>query len=101
MNRNISFTILTVALVIFAIFLFRNTRANKLRKQKSIETATGFFPIKDIDSIYSRNDTVLFFKNDSFLGKIVTVYAPEDTVRFYRNDSLVGMMVTVTEFSFF
>ena len=72
MKSNASIVILIVALLISVVILFRKSHVNKLRAQ-SIETAKRNFPIKDYDSLYAKNDTVRFYKNDSFIGMTVTI----------------------------
>ena len=74
-------TAIIVVLIILVVvqFIFYNKRINRLEKQALIESVkTDFLRRFDrknftpIDSIYISNDTLLFYRNDSFMGMSVT-----------------------------
>lgn len=72
----VSIAIIVVLIILVVVqFLFYNNRIGRLRKQVIIEsTKTNFYRQFDrknsftIDSTYISNDSLLFYRNDSFIG---------------------------------
>jgi hypothetical protein len=75
-GRNISATSITLVLVLITSLsvLFSILRSNERRRkqQQAVEAASKQFPYS-FDSVYAKNDTVSFFKNDTFVGMSVTM----------------------------
>ena len=82
MQRNRSVTIVAVALLFLAIFLFIGNRihVNRERRQQAIEAAKANFvstlyggDSASVDSVQVSDDTVSFYKKGHYLGKTITV----------------------------
>ncbi len=82
MKPNKSVTLLSITLLVLAVSLFvaNNRRDKRQKKLLTIETAKASFIQNQlggksgaIDSVYAINDTILFFKNGSFMGKSIIV----------------------------
>jgi hypothetical protein len=79
MKQNVFATILVVVLLFLtaSIFIADRIHSAKLKRQDDIESAkTSFFmrlgkKNASVDSTYVRNDTLFFYRNDSFVGKAV------------------------------
>jgi hypothetical protein len=54
------------------LVVFNNARSRKAKGRRAVETAIKDFPFP-YDSSYAEDDTVRFYKNDSFVGKSVIV----------------------------
>jgi hypothetical protein len=61
-----------IMVVVVMLVVFNNTRSRKARERKAVEAAIKDFPFPH-DSSYAEDDTVRFYKNDSFVGKSVIV----------------------------
>ena len=72
--------IIMLIVVLVGLFISTNKRIKNLRKQVSIEAAKTNFLLKQLDannvyfdSVYTKNDTVSFYKNGSLMGRSVIV----------------------------
>lgn len=83
MKRNTATTIFiaSILVVMISTFVISNNRTKRLERQLHIEKAKTEFALSKFkagevpyDSVYSHNDTVLYYKNSTLIGSSIITF---------------------------